>query len=207
MDRPLVRQVDLARPEVCNFAYLSFLSFLTWAGQRSARLQEHSVNSNSNRNNRNNNLPLIPCSVALVQILAQHRQPVLARQVGGLEIWCITRLTHVLPGGTFGQTPSNTASVFGAPKPATGFGATGAFGSTGFGSTAGTSTTGAFGQPSTSTTGTFGNTGIFGNKPAFGTSKHVPSIFKGISKRPSSWTIRYGWGYHYGDIKPSLCCV
>ncbi|KAF9780056.1 nucleoporin autopeptidase-domain-containing protein [Thelephora terrestris] len=73
-------------------------------------------------------------------------------------------------GGAFGQPPSNTTSVFGAPKPATGFGSTGAFGSTGFGTTAGTTTTSAFGQPSTSTTGAFGNTGIFGNKPAFGTT-------------------------------------
>ena len=69
--------------------------------------------------------------------------------------------------------------MFGAPKPAAGFGSTGAFGSTGFGPGTGTTTTAsAFGQPSTSTTGAFGNTGIFGNKPAFGTSKHISSIVR-----------------------------
>jgi len=85
------------------------------------------------------------------------------------------KLTFISSGGAFGQTPSNTASVFGAQKPATGFGTTGTFGSTGFGPATGTTTAGAFGQPSTSTTGGgFGNTGIFGSKPAFGTSERVP---------------------------------
>jgi hypothetical protein len=180
VDRPLVRQVDLARPEVRNFAYRVFLPFVfNLTGQRSARLQERLVNSNRSSSNLNNNLPLIQCLAALVQIPVQHRQPVSVRRTSGFEISYINHLTFVLSGGAFGQTPSNTASVFGAPKPATGFGATGTFGTTGFGSTTATSTTGAFGQPSTSTTGAFGNTGIFGNKPAFGTSEHVPSIVRG----------------------------
>ena len=90
-------------------------------------------------------------------------------------------LISISSGGTFGQNPPNTASVFGAPKPAAGFGTTGTFGTSGFGSTTGTTTTGAFGQPSTTnTTGAFGNTNMFGNKPGFGTSKRVslgsPSI-------------------------------
>jgi hypothetical protein len=91
-------------------------------------------------------------------------------------------LIFIPSGGAFGQTPSNTASVFGAPKPATGFGTTGAFGSTGFGSTPSTTatTTGAFGQPSTSTAGTFGNAGMFGNKPPFGTSKYVRCSSKSV---------------------------
>lgn len=110
-------------------------------------------------------------------------------------------------GGVFGQTPANTTSVFGAPKPATGFGGTGSFGSTGFGSTPGPTTTGAFGQQSSSTTGTFGSTGIFGSKPAFGTSEHVPSIILGRILTCPSGTIRWRRKYYYGDIKPSICCV
>ena len=82
------------------------------------------------------------------------------------------KLTLVLLGGAFGQTPSNTTSLFGAP-PATGFGVTGAFGPTRSGSTTRSTATNMFGQPSTNTTGAFGNTGIFGNKPAFGTSKNA----------------------------------
>lgn len=179
MDRPLVRQVDLARPEVRNFAYRVFLpSVFNTVGQLSARLQELLANSNRN-SNHNNNLPLIPCLVALAQIQARHRLPASVRPASRLKISRINRLTSVLSGGAFGQTPSNTTSVFGAPKPATGFSTTGAFGSTGFGTTPGTNTTSAFGQPSTSTTGAFGNTGLFGNKPAFGTSEHLPSIIQG----------------------------
>ena len=56
VDRPLVRQVDLARPEVGDFAYRAYLTFLTWIGQRSARLQEPLTNSNHSSNNCNSNL-------------------------------------------------------------------------------------------------------------------------------------------------------
>lgn len=87
--RPLVRQVDLARHlEVRNFAYRALLSFVfNLLGQRSARLQECLVNSNRSSNSPNNNsLPLIPCSAALVQILAQHRrQASVRRRASGLR--------------------------------------------------------------------------------------------------------------------------
>lgn len=87
MDQPLVRQVDLVRPEVRNFAHRVFLSFgFDTAGQRSARPQVHLVNNNRSSNNPNNNLPPIPCSVALVQILARLGPPGSVRQVSKLEI-------------------------------------------------------------------------------------------------------------------------
>ena len=86
VDLPLVNQLDLARPEVRNFAYRAFLTFLTWTGQHSARLQEPLVNNNHNSNNRNNSLPQILCLVALAQILAQRRRLASARRVGGFKI-------------------------------------------------------------------------------------------------------------------------
>ncbi|KAL4076294.1 nucleoporin autopeptidase-domain-containing protein [Scleroderma citrinum] len=105
-----------------------------------------------------------------------------------------TTNTTTTPFGGFGQTtaqPTTTAaSVFGAPKPATGFGAfgggtsgfgggTNAFGSTNTTATTGTGTgTGMFGS-NTGTTGAFGaGAGMFGqNKPTttgFGTAAATP---------------------------------
>lgn len=97
-------------------------------------------------------------------------------------------------GATNNQANNSTASAFGAPKPATGFGAFGGGGTSAFGSGGGTSafgnagqaTTSAFGQPANNNTSAFGNTGgssIFGQPKttsAFGTaaaSKHVHLIF------------------------------
>ena len=128
------------------------LSLLTCAGQ-------HSASSNPN----NSLLPIL-CLAALVQIPQQRRRP-----ASGLESRASidSKLILVLSGGAFGQTLSNTASLFCAPKPAAG---TGVFGFTGFGSTTGSTTTSMFDQRSTSTAGAFGNTGTFGNEPTFGTS-------------------------------------
>ena len=126
------------------------LSLLTCAGQ-------HSASSNPN----NSLLPIL-CLAALAQIPQQRRRP-----ASGLESRASidSKLILVLSGGAFGQTLSNTTSLFCAPKPAAG---TGVFGFTGFGSTTGSTTANMFGR--TSTAGAFGNTGIFGNEPTFGTS-------------------------------------
>ena len=77
-------------------------------------------------------------------------------------------------GGAFGNNANAGTSAFGAPKPATGFGAfggsggTGAFGSGAFGSNTNTSGGGLFGQANTNNAaGAFGSgSGLFGNKPA-----------------------------------------
>ena len=98
-------------------------------------------------------------------------------------------LIQPLRKGAFGAANNNTTGgVFGAPKPATGFGAfggggTSAFGGGGgaFGSTGNAPNTGVFGQPSTSTSafGAPSNNALFGaNKPAgfgstLGTLSHV----------------------------------
>lgn len=95
----------------------------------------------------------------------------------------IVPLTRDRPAGSaFGATNTANATnpIFGAPKPATGFGSFGggtvAFGGGGgaFGqtSTNPTASTSAFGQPTTTGTSAFGaatGTGLFGaNKPATG---------------------------------------
>ena len=97
MDRPLASRLDLARQEVRNFAYRVFPLILTWTWQRLARLQEHLVNNNNrSSSNPNNNLPPIPCSVALVQILAPRRRLASVRRASELKISCINRIQTYL---------------------------------------------------------------------------------------------------------------
>lgn len=136
----------------------------------------------------------IPCLVALAARLTQLPLEPLD-SVRGVLIVEKLRLTRYYLGG-FG-TNTNTAatgnSMFGAPKPTTGFG--------GFGTTTGTTSafggggTGAFGgaptgtnntgggifgaQPTNNTTSAFGGTGtgLFGAKPATGFGAATSSAF------------------------------
>jgi nuclear pore complex protein Nup98-Nup96 len=106
----------------------------------------------------------------------------------------------ILLTGTFGGNPSTGNSVFGAPKPATGFGAfsagTGAFGSgtSAFGQPATTSTASAFGQPSTSTSAFGGGSNLFGNKSAFGGTALTGKLNLHRFSKVVFSTFRYGTG-------------
>lgn len=125
-------------------------------------------NSSSSSNHR-----LTQCLVHLAPLL-------LRLQVSVSSSWLFLLLLHILrlsPGGFGSTNTSNSGGLFGAPKPATGFGAFGGGTSTfgggtgGMGSTAaGTSTgTGLFGTQNTGGTNAFGS-GLFGNaKPATNT--------------------------------------